>query len=92
VYTKMADVLVPGFRKYRTQKLASLKSECHAIMKKYPEAISVVQQVYTVFSDNENLAGCTPAKVRESSEWTSTGNSAENRINFCKSCRWEAAF
>jgi hypothetical protein len=38
-----------------------------------------------VLSDIENLAGCTPAKVGESSEWTSTVNRAEEkRANFCK--------
>jgi hypothetical protein len=39
-------------------------------MNKYPEAASVVLQAYKVLSDIENLAGCTPAKVGESSEWT----------------------
>jgi hypothetical protein len=81
----MADVPVSGFQKCWAQKLASLKSECLAIMNKYPEAASVVQQVYKVLSDIEILAGCTPAKVEESSECTSTVNSAEeNRVNFCK--------
>jgi hypothetical protein len=61
VYTKMADVPVPGFRKYWTQKLASLKSQCHAITSKYPEAASVVQQ---------------PAEVGDSSEWASIVNRA----------------
>jgi hypothetical protein len=44
-----------------------------AIMNKYSEAASVVQQVkgYTVFSDIENFVRCTPAKLGESSEWTS---------------------
>jgi hypothetical protein len=73
----MADVSVPGFRKYWTQKLASLKSECHAITNKYPEAASVVQQVHKLLSDIEILAGCTPDKVGKSSEWTSIMNSAE---------------
>jgi hypothetical protein len=41
----MADIPVPGFLKYWTQKLALLKSECHAIVDKYPEAASVVQQI-----------------------------------------------
>jgi hypothetical protein len=67
VYTKMVDIPVLGFWKYWTQKLASLKSECHAIMNKYPEAASVVQQVCGVLSDIENFARCTPAKVGESS-------------------------
>jgi hypothetical protein len=47
-------------------------------------AASVVQQIHRVLSDIENLAGCTPAKVGESSEWTSIVNSAEeNTANFC---------
>jgi hypothetical protein len=41
----------------------SQKSECHAITNKYPEAVSVVQHVYKVLSDTENLAGCTTAEV-----------------------------
>jgi hypothetical protein len=54
-------------------------------MNKYPEAASVVQQVYEMLSDIEILAKCTPAKVGKSSEWTSIVSSAEeNRANFCK--------
>jgi cation transporter-like permease len=45
-------------------------------MNKYTEAGSVVQQVHKVLNDIEILAGCTPAKVGESSEWTSIVNSA----------------
>jgi hypothetical protein len=83
MYTNMADIPVPGLRKYWSQKLVSLKFECHTITNKYPEAASVVQQVHKILSDTENLVGCTPAKV--SSEWTSIVNSAEeNRANFCK--------
>jgi hypothetical protein len=72
----MADVAIPGFRKYWTEKLASLNSQCHAITNKYPEAGSIVQQVYIVLNDIEILAGCTPAKVGESPEWTTIVNSA----------------
>jgi hypothetical protein len=56
-------------------------------MNKYPEAVSIVQQVCKVLmlSDIEDLAGCTRTKVGESSECTSAVNSAEeNRANFCK--------
>jgi hypothetical protein len=62
----MADVPVPVFRKYWTQKLASLKSECHAITNKHPKAATVVQQVYKIHTDIENLAGYTAAKVGKS--------------------------
>jgi hypothetical protein len=78
----MADVTEPGFRKYWRQKLSSLKSQYHDITNKYPEAASVVQ-VYQVLSDIEILAKCTPAKVGESSKWTTIVSSAEeNRANF----------
>jgi hypothetical protein len=81
----MAEVTEPGFRKYWRQNLSSLKSQCHDITNKYPEAASVVQQVYKLLSDIEILAKCTPAKVVESSEWTSIVSSAEeNSANFCK--------
>jgi hypothetical protein len=53
---------------------------CH-----HPAAASVVQLLYKVLSDIVNLAECTPAKVRESSEWTPTMNIAEENIsNLCK--------
>jgi hypothetical protein len=52
-------------------------------MSKYSEAASVVQ-VYKVLNDIEIIPGCTPAKVGESSEWTSIVNSAGNIANFCK--------
>jgi hypothetical protein len=56
----MADDLVPGFWKYWTQELPSLKSAYHAIMSKCPEA-----EVYKTLSDTENRAGGTKAKVKE---------------------------
>jgi hypothetical protein len=52
-----------GLQKYWTQKLASLKSQCHAIMNKNPEAGSVVQEVHKALNDTEILARCTQAKV-----------------------------
>jgi hypothetical protein len=76
---------IPEFRKYWSQRLASLEFVHHAITNKYPEAASVVQQVYTVLSGTENLAGCTQAKLTESSGWTCIVNCAgENTANFCK--------
>jgi hypothetical protein len=44
------------------------------MMNKYPEAASVVQQVYKVLINIEILAGYTPAKMGERSEWISTVN------------------
>jgi hypothetical protein len=64
----MAVVIKPEFREYWRQMLSSLKSQCHDITNKYPEAASVMQQVHKVISDIEILAKCTPAKVGKSSE------------------------
>jgi hypothetical protein len=81
----MADVPVPGFRKYWTQKLASQKSECHAIMNNYPEAASLMQQVYEVLIDIQNPTRCTPTNVGESSDRSSIVKSVEeNRVDFVK--------
>jgi hypothetical protein len=82
----MADVPVPGFWKFWTQTLTSLNSQSHAITNKYTEAGSVIQEVHKVLNDIESLAGYTPAKVEEGSEWSTIVNSAEEqRANFCKS-------
>jgi hypothetical protein len=75
----MAGVSVPGFQKHCTQNPDWLKTECHAVTKKYQEIAFVVQQVYKVLTDIDNLAGCTQAKVGERSEWTSIVNSTEEK-------------
>lgn len=51
-------------------------------MNKCPEAASVVQQVFGVLSDIENLPGCTPAKVGRGG--SSVVYSAEKSANFCE--------
>lgn len=79
MYTKTADVPVPGFRKYQTQKRAPTESEYHAITNKYPEAASVVQQICKIVGDIVNLAGCTAANAG-----TSIVNITENTANLCK--------
>jgi hypothetical protein len=75
----MTDISGPIFLKYWRQALLTLTSESHAVTNKYPEAVSVVQKVHKVISDIEVLAKCAPARVRESSQWTTIVNSAENR-------------
>jgi hypothetical protein len=89
----MADVTEPGFRKYWREKLSSLKFQDHDITNKYPEAASVVQQVYKVLRDIEILAKRTPAKMGESSKWMSIVSRAEeNRGNFCKILKGKPLF
>jgi hypothetical protein len=55
LYIKIADIPVLGNQTYYRQKLASLISQCHAIINKYPEAASVLQ-VDKVLNDIEILA------------------------------------
>jgi hypothetical protein len=63
----------------------NLKSQCHAITNKSPEAASALQQVHKMLSDTETFAKCTPARVGESSEWTTVVNNAEeSRAKFGK--------
>jgi hypothetical protein len=81
----MADVSVPGFRKYWTRMLVSLKSQCHAITNKYPEAASVIQQVHKYSVTLRFLPDAHRIKWGGNSEWSSIVNSVENRVNFCKS-------
>jgi hypothetical protein len=59
----MADVAVLGFWKYWRHKLASLKSESHAITQNYPQAAALVQQVHKVLNNTDIIPGCTLAKV-----------------------------
>jgi hypothetical protein len=49
----MADVPVPRFRKYWTNRLAPLEFECYDITNTKSEAVLVAQQV---FSNIEDLA------------------------------------
>jgi hypothetical protein len=49
-------------------------------------------QVQNVLNDIVILAGCTPAEVGESSEWTSIANSAEENRGTLQKSGWEASF
>jgi hypothetical protein len=89
VYTKMVYIQVLGFWKYWTQKLASLRSECHAITNKCPEAASVVQQAYRVLCNTKKLDRCTPTK-QGGKLWLDLHCEQCGEQN--KLVRWEAAF
>jgi hypothetical protein len=58
----MVDVPGSEFRKYWAQKLAYLKSVCHVITNKQPEAASIMEHVPRIYNIG-NLTGCTPVKV-----------------------------
>jgi hypothetical protein len=88
----MVDIPVPEL-KYWTQRLASLNSQSHVITNKFPEGGAVVQEVHKALNDTEILAGCTPAKAGEGSEWIAVVNSAEaSRANFCKDLNGKPLF
>jgi hypothetical protein len=81
----MAAVPVPGFQKLWTDTQTKLKSEYHALVAKYPDADSLMKQVFKVVCDIENLAGYMPALAGDSREQTSIVKTAnENRASYCK--------
>jgi hypothetical protein len=44
----MADVPVPVFKKFRSDKKSTLKSEYPALINKYPDSDAPIKQVYKV--------------------------------------------
>jgi hypothetical protein len=67
----MADVPVPGFKKFWSGDQSTSKSEYPGLVNKYPDSDGLIKQVYKVLCDIEDLAGYTPPSVGESNEWTS---------------------
>jgi hypothetical protein len=54
-------------------------------MKQYPDADPQYRLMYEAICNIEDLAGCMPAAVGESSEWTAIVNTAENnKASYCK--------
>jgi hypothetical protein len=63
----------------------SLSSEYKVIVRKYPEAENVMQQLYDVLGDIVSLAGCTPSSVGGSEAWKTIIDHAEqDKQNLCK--------
>jgi hypothetical protein len=81
----MAGAHVPGYQAFWADRRVSLQSEYQVLLKQYPDADKQYRLLYTTICDIEDLAGCTPAAIWESTQWTEIVNTAEdNRANYCK--------
>jgi hypothetical protein len=79
----MADAPVPGYQAFWAERRAALKSEYQVLIKQHPDADTQYRLLYNTFCIIEEVAGCTPAAVGESAEWTEIVNTAEdNRASF----------
>jgi hypothetical protein len=66
----MAEAPVPGYQAFWSERRASLKIEYQVLIKQYPDADPQYRLLYEAICNIEDLAGCTPAAVGESAEWT----------------------
>jgi hypothetical protein len=81
----MADVPVPGYQAFWTEKRKTLKAESKRLLSQSPDADIQLKQLFKVLCDIEDVAGYTPTSVGDSAQWSSIVNTAEeNRLNFCK--------
>jgi hypothetical protein len=67
----MADVAIPGYQAFWTEKQISVKSEHQVSANKFPETVSIIILLF------KNLAGNTRASVDETVEWNDTVNNAQ---------------
>jgi hypothetical protein len=89
----MAGAPVPGYQVFWAERRASLQSEYQVLLKQYPDADKQYRLLYTTICDIEDLAGCTPAAVGESTQWTEIVNTAEdNRAKYCKALSGKLQF
>jgi hypothetical protein len=81
----MADIPVPGYQAFWTEKRKPLKAESKRLLSQSPDADTQLKQLFKVLCDIEDVAGYTPASVGNSDQWSSIVIAAEgNRRNFCK--------
>jgi hypothetical protein len=75
--SKMANVPVPRYQKFWTDKGTTLQAEYQSLVAKYPDAEAQLEQLFKIVCDAEVVAGHTPDSVGESVEWISIVNTAE---------------
>jgi hypothetical protein len=81
----MADIPVPGYQAFWTEKRTALKVQSKRLLIQSPDADTQLKQLFKVLCDIEDVAGYTPASVGDSAQRSYIVNSAEeNRWNFCK--------
>jgi hypothetical protein len=89
----MAAAPVPGYQAFWADRRSSLKSEYQVLIKQFPHADSQYRLLYETICNIEDLAGCTPAAVGESAEWTAIVNTAEeNRASYFKALSGSVLF
>jgi hypothetical protein len=67
------------------EKRVTLKSEYRQLLGQFPDADAQLKPLFKVVCNIEDVAGYTPSSVRESEQWSSIVNIAdENRQNFYK--------
>jgi hypothetical protein len=89
----MAGATVPGYQVFWAERRASLQSEYKELIKQYPDADTQYRQLYETICSIEDMAGCTPATVGESTQWTAIVNAAEdNRASYCKALSGKVLF
>jgi hypothetical protein len=81
----MAGAPVPGYQEFWAERRTSLQSEYQIFIKQYPDAETQYRLLYKTICNIEDVAGCTPAAVGESAEWTAIINASENNTaSYCK--------
>jgi hypothetical protein len=89
----MADVPVPGYQSFWTNKRSILKSEYHRLTGQFLDAVAQLKELFKVLGDIEDVAGYTPASVGDSEQWSAIVNSSEEkRQYFCKALSGKTLF
>jgi hypothetical protein len=84
---------MPGYQAFWAEKRVTLKSEYRQLLGQFLDADAQLKQLFKVLCDIEDIARHTPASVRESEQWSSIVNIAEeNRQNFCKALNGKTLF
>jgi len=81
------------YEEYWINECESLRSESKSLIVEAPEAKDVIQRVLKTLSEIVCLASCTPAKVRQSAEWTQiVATAQEDRKKVCAVVRGKRLF
>jgi hypothetical protein len=79
-----ADVPVPGYQKYWSEKIISLKAEYQILITKLPDEDEQLKHRFKILCDIEDVACYKPVSVREFADWSSKINTEEeSRASYC---------
>jgi hypothetical protein len=81
----MADIPLPGYQAFWTNKRKSFKAEFGKLLDQHPEAEPQLIRLFKVLCDIEDVSGFTPASVGENQDWSFIVSTVEeNRAKYCK--------